>query len=485
MNWWVLKRRVHISWLLAAVAVSIVLGVWLAGLVTQGWFAPFVWFVGGVSFVLTALWWRYIALIPLCIAGGLLIGLWRGSVDQSQLMAYGHLIGGEVEVSGRVLEDVDQKSDGQLIVRLGDVSYGTNALPGTVWATIRGGDGVQRSDYITIRAGMSEGFGSFSATMYRAEVVHVSRPQPGDVALKIRDWFADIVRMIIPEPQASLGLGYLLGQRRSLPSDLDNALRIAGLTHVIVASGYNLTILVRLARRLFARVSRFSALAAASGMVVSFIAVTGMSPSMARAGLVTGMSLLAWYYGRKFHPLVLLSLAAATTVYINPSYAWGDIGWQLSFAAFAGVMILAPLLQVYFFGGKKPGVMRQILGETISAQIATLPILVVVFGQISNVALIANILVLPLVPLAMLLVFATGLGGWIVPSLAGLLAAPTTWLLMYMTGSAEWLASLPWAVSEIEVGWWFVAVYYSIVIAICVYLQRATRLPLRNSNITE
>ena len=159
--------------------------------------------------------------------------------------------------------------------------------------------------------------------------------------------------------------------------------------------------------------------------------------------------------------------------------------WQLSFVAFAGVMILAPLLQAYFFGDKEPGTLRQIMGETISAQIATLPILIVTFGQLSNVAIIANLLVLPFVPLAMLLVFVTGITVWLVPFLAGIVAVPTTWLLTYMTGVAEKLASLPWAVTELQVGWWFAAVFYAALIGLCVYMRRTTGLQLSHSNITE
>ena len=69
-------------------------------------------------------------------------------------------------------------------------------------------------------------------------------------------------------------------------------------------------------------------------------------------------------------PTCFATHRVAITVLINPSYAWGDVGWQLSFAAFAGVMLLAPLLQSYYFGDKKPGTVRQILGETIAATLA-------------------------------------------------------------------------------------------------------------------
>ena len=135
----------------------------------------------------------------------------------------------------------------------------------------------------------------------------------------------------------------------------------------IVASGYNLTILVRLARRLFAKISKYLATLVSCSLVLGFIAMTGASPSMVRAGLVTGLSLLAWYVGRKFHPVVLLGIVSAITVLCNPSYAWGDMGWMLSFAAFAGVIIVAPVMTAYFFSADKVPAIIQILLETLAA----------------------------------------------------------------------------------------------------------------------
>lgn len=484
MNWWMLKRRVHVSWLVAIAAAGCVVGVVAAQYVPQGWFAHPVWLAVGLVMIAAAWYYRYLVVVILCIAGGLVLGGWRGAVTQIDLRSYDQLMGHTIALRGIVQEDVDQRANGQYVMKLGAVTYGEVPLPGVVWVSSAGAGSVARSDAVTVSGKLTEGFGNFPAAMHRAGIVRVERPEPGDVALKVRDGFGSAVRSVVPEPEVSLGLGYLLGQRRSLPEELGEALRIAGLTHVIVASGYNLTILVRFARRIFTRISRYMGLIASSGLVLSFIAVTGMSPSMSRAGLVTGLSLLAWYYGRKFHPLVLLPVAAAVTVLVNPSYAWGDIGWQLSFAAFAGVMIMAPLLQAYFFGDKKPGTIRQIMGETISAQLVTLPIIMMAFGQISNVALIANLLVLPLVPLAMLLTFATGLGVLTMPIIGTLLAAPTTWLLQYMTGTASYLANVPWAMTEIDLGWWALLLYAAI-IGVCMYMHRVTRISLRDHNIVD
>ncbi len=211
--------------------------------------------------------------------------------------------------------------------------------------------------------------------------------------------------------------------------------------------------------------------------------MTGLSPSMSRAGLVSGLSLLSWYYGRRFHPFVLLPLAAAITVAFQPSYVWGDVGWQLSFSAFAAVMIVGPLLQRFFFGEKEPGTIRQILGETVAAHIVTIPIVVASFGVISNVAIIANLLIVPLVPLAMLLTFISGIAALAVEPIASIIALPATWLLAYMTTTAQYLADLPWAQTEFSASWWMIVLYYGVLIIICVVMQRISKFQLRGVNI--
>jgi len=277
----------------------------------------------------------------------------------------------------------------------------------------------------------------------------------------------------------------LLGQRQSLPANMIIALQAVGLTHMVVASGYNLTVLVRLARRLFAKVSKYLAFLAAGGMALFFMAITGLSPSMLRAGLVTGISLTAWYYGRQLHPVVILAIVLAATTMINPSYAWVDIGWQLSFAAFAGVMIVAPLATRYLFGDQKIGFLPQVLIETIAAQMVTWPIIAAAFGQVSNVAVVANLLIVPLVPLAMLLSFVAGIGGWLVPVVANVIGLPATWLLGFMTNAVNYFAALPWAVNTWQPTAWMVVAYYGLIVALVIYLWQATGYNLRHSNIAE
>lgn len=485
MQVWQFKRKIHSAWWIAWASVGIVVGVALAPAMQGGGFASPLWVLTGLILIILCLWRRHLYLLPLVIIGGLSVGLWRGSALQSQLAVYQNVIGKAATIQGLVVDDPDIGKKGEVLLRMGNIAVNGHAVAGSVWASIYSDADIKRGDIVTVKGKLSPGFGSFAAAVYRATLQKVERPQPGDVAREVRDWFADNVRKAIDEPQASLGLGYLLGQRRALPPELDQALVIAGLTHIVVASGYNLTILVRLARRLFVNVSKYLSALSASAMIAAFVAITGASPSMTRAGLVAGLSLAAWYYGRRIHPLVLLPFAAAVTVLINPAYAWNDLGWQLSFTAFAGVMIVAPLLQRYFYGDKKPGIIRQILGETISATIVTLPILILAFGQFSNVAIIANLLILPLVPLAMLLTFIAGIAGIVTPLVAQIVGAPAEWLLGYMVGVAQYVAHLPWALTVMTVQAWMVWLAYGVIVAICIYLWHATKYDLSRANIIE
>jgi len=423
--------------------------------------------------------------ISLLLLGGALVGVWRGNIANTNTGTYRELIGKIAVVSGTVAEDVDINQRGELALRLKDIRINGRALDGAVWATVKRTGEVQRSDNVQLSGKLSPGFGTFNATMYNAKLQKTERPEPGDVALKVRDWFADGVKRAVEEPESSLGLGFLLGQRRGLPSELDTALKAAGLTHIVVASGYNLTILVRLARRLFEKISKYMALLASAAMIVGFIGITGLSPSMSRAGLVAGLGIVAWYYGRRFHPLVLLPLAMAVTILIQPSYAWGDLGWQLSFAAFAGVMITAPLIQSYFFGDKPERTLRRILIETVSAQVWTLPILLLAFGKMSLVAPIANILILPLVPLAMILTFGAGLAGVLLPGISAIVGLPAQIVLTYMTLTAQYVGGLSWATQAVQISPFTAILMYGAIIAASIYMYWRTRLKLEQTSLVE
>lgn len=223
----------------------------------------------------------------------------------------------------------------------------------------------------------------------------------------VRDWFAERIRGLIPEPEAGLGLSYLLGMKTGLDDGLSENLRVVGLTHIVVASGAHLAILVGVARKVFGRLSRFAGLLFSVVFVVFFMAMVGWTASILRAGIMTILTLVAWYSGREIRPWRLILIVMAMTLMINPNYLT-SMGWQLSFASYGGIMILGPRFTRFFYGSKKPGWVASTVITTIAATMMTLPIGLYYFGAASLISVVANLLILPTLPWAMGLTFMTG-----------------------------------------------------------------------------
>ena len=138
-------------------------------------------------------------------------------------------------------------------------------------------------------------------------------------------------------------MGLLIGQKANLPDHIYDELLMVGLVHIIAVSGYNLTIILRATEGLLKKHSKRLSTLLALNLIGVFLLFAGGSASIVRASVVSVLAIAAAYYGRKFKPVVLLLLAAAITAWAKPFYVWSDIGWYLSFLAFFGVMVVAPL----------------------------------------------------------------------------------------------------------------------------------------------
>jgi competence protein ComEC len=475
-----LKRPLHVSWFIAGIAAGIVGGTALAGALHVRHFG-LVWLVVCGALLFAALVRRQTFFIVGAFAFGLSLGLWRGALVQHSLTGYQSFYDKNVALMGKVSEDATIGAGGDQRVMLKDVEISGQQLPGKVWVSLARKHDIRRSDVLTVSGKLGNGFGNIPASMFYGHVLKIQRPRPGDIALRIRDWFSSGIEKAIPQPQAALGEGYLVGQRSTLPNRLDKQLKTVGLTHAVVASGYNLTILVVFARKLFVKRSKYLALLATALMAGGFMLITGFSPSMTRAGIVIGLGLAAWYYGRSVRASILLLMAAAITVLIQPAYVWGDIGWALSFAAFGGVLLLAPLLHRFFWGNEQPKALRQVLVGTAAAQLATMPIMIFAFGHYSPYALLANLLVLPFIPFAMALIFLAGIAGLALPAIAPIIGYPATFLLHYMTSAVHYIANLPGAHGSLAINGWTLALSYLGLVALTVILWFKTdyQLPQR------
>lgn len=260
---------------------------------------------------------------------------------------------------------------------------------------------------------------------------------------EVRRKFTAGMQSALPEPLDSFAMGLLVGQRATLPADVKQDLLMVGLTHIIAVSGYNLTIMLRASKKVLDGRSKRLATMLSLGLIAIFLLIAGSSASIVRAAIVSVLSIYAAYYGRTFRPLTLIALAAAITVYLNPFYEWSDVSWYLSFLAFYGVMVLAPLIASRLPSRLRHSLVGMVALESLCAEAATLPFVLHTFGQLSFIGLVANVLVVALVPLAMLLAMVAGMTGMAAGSIAGWFAWPAAVLLTYMLDIAHALARIP------------------------------------------
>ena len=468
-------RKPHLSWQIASVSGGILCGAVLAHFVDIYFFDGYIWLVVGVLLIILSFVIRHYLAVLICVLAGSVIGVFVGANALISQKTYDIYYEKNNSFVGKVLEDTSLAQSGELQLKLSNIVVANNKMPGTVWVTTPSKLPIKRGDIVTIEGKIDKGFGNINATVFNANVIRAERPVPGDFALKIRDSFTEHVYRVIPAKEASLGVSYITGQKQLLSDEFENDLRNLGLIHLAVASGFHLTIVVGFCRRFFANTSRYYAVVMSLLLIWGFLLITGFTTSMMRAALVTIISLIAWYYGRVVHPVILLLFVAAITVLINPFVIWGDIGWYLSFASFAGVIIIAPLIEQYFWGdAKKVPALRRIVVATVSAQIATFPIIAFTFAQYSPLALMSNLLILPFVSIAMVLTLFAGLAAFIVPFAANILAYPAYISLRYMTIISDYLVATPWAYKDISVSFFGVLMSYALIVGVTFYLWKRT-----------
>ncbi|HYH53321.1 MAG TPA: ComEC/Rec2 family competence protein [Solirubrobacterales bacterium] len=254
----------------------------------------------------------------------------------------------------------------------------------------------------------------------------------------------------IPAREAALARGFVLGEDDAVDEATKEDFRRSGLSHLLAVSGQNVTLLGLLAIPLLAalgiplRERLFWVLA----LIVVYVPVAGAGPSIQRAGVMGALGLLATLGGRRSSGLYALVVAAVVTLAVDPGVA-GEIGWQLSFAAVLGILLLASSLRRAIGAWLGEGPWRRALAEglamTVAATLATAPLIAFHFETLSTTTLVANVLALPAVAPAMWL----GMCGSGLAQLPGLPLEPLNWLnallLAYIAQVASWCAAPEWA----------------------------------------
>jgi competence protein ComEC len=277
--------------------------------------------------------------------------------------------------------------------------------------------------------------------------------RPIDPGTLLEGWRRDAgeaLTRVLPEPEAGLAAGILIGLRDRVDREVAVDFTTAGVSHVVAISGWNIAIVAAAVGAMAGRLGRRRRAIVTAVAVLSYIVFAGASPSVLRAGAMAGVVLLARESGRSGRAAAALGLAAFLLLLAEPALV-SDAGFQLSTLATAGLVAWAtPLTDRLdrLTRGRLPRWLSESLGVSLAAQAATLPVVLASFGRLALISPVVNLLVVPLVTPAMAAGLVALLGGVLVSAgapvaLGAVLAAPGWVALRLVIGIVEVAAGIP------------------------------------------
>ncbi len=324
---------------------------------------------------------------------------------------------------------------------------------------------------------------------------HASRYSLPAALARVKHAFLDGIASALPEPHSSLAGGIVLGGKSGLGKELKDAFTRSGLVHIVVLSGHNVMIVaswvIAFFIFIFARaetvfkmhIPRGASIAAGALALITFVGIAGFSATAIRAALMALIALYARATGRTYAAGRALLIVVLLMLVWNPLYLAFDPGFSLSVAATAGLIWLAPFIETLLTRIKSEFV-RSATATTLAAQIAVLPLLLYFTGNLSIVAIPANVIAALIVPFAMAFSYLAGFGGIVFGPLAPLLAIvigiPAYLASSALISLAEASASLPLAAFTLPpFPFWLMLLAYGALIYFASSQRFSTTLQLR------
>lgn len=401
---------------------------------------------------------------------GLVLGIWRYDIFLHQQLPSSLIYQDQkVSVVGTVDGEPRWDEYHNYVFYLSNAQVNSQAVEGLV--RVKAITGVAKEGQIVKASGkLKAGQGKADSYISYATVEIINPNQP--ITIQIKNSFYKGLETTLPKETAAFMAGILIGARSALPKTYSDVLTALGLTHIVAVSGYNLTILVGFMNKRFAKNWRWGGLVGSLWLILGFVIISGASASILRAGIMSGLFLLTSYYGKRLSLLVCMALVATAMVVVQPQSLLSDVGWQLSFLSLFGITILAPKLSQIL--PSRPKLLNDILSVTLAAQIATAGLVVYKFGQISLLAPLSNLIVMPLIPALMLLGFVSAIAGMILPNIAYLAFGKYVHSIIFtLFDLLTYLANFSIAKLELKnVSLSLVAVYYGVVFVGALLLGR-------------
>ncbi len=404
---------------------------------------------------------RQITLAVFILAVGLGIGRFDWSADKGIMPVLENKVGQTVLLEGIISAEPDERETSTKLTI--DIASTTGKILATVASYpefnygdqihLRGvlqkpknftnEDDLRQFDYVSYLAKDGVRY-----VMFQPTITLISENSGNFVKRKLFDLknsFLRNVGEIIPEPAASLLGGLVVGAKRSLGADWLEKFRTVGVIHIVVLSGYNITIVAEFIMRLLAFLPRAARLAGGALAIILFAVMTGGSATIVRASLMAILVVVARATGRIYGITRALLLAGFLMVLHNPKILVFDTSFQLSFLSTLGLIYLSPVIEKWLGFIPEKLQLRQIAAATIATQIFVLPLLLYQMGQLSIVSLPVNLLILPAIPWTMLFGFLAGALGFISQIIALPFAFIAYLLLAFQLKIVALFAALPFA----------------------------------------
>jgi competence protein ComEC len=281
----------------------------------------------------------------------------------------------------------------------------------------------------------------------------------------------------LPQPEAGLAEGLLVGGDNHLPENLKQAFIKAGLSHIVAISGYNITLIAQgfvifgIAIGLWRRQALwFSALG-----VIWFIVLVGAQASSIRAGIMGLSAFAAFFVGRLSSSINMLLCAAALMLFFQPLLLRYDVGFQLSFLAALAIIVVSPFIERLTRKKFFAGIFAETALMTFAVELFVTPLIIYQFHIFSPFALLANILILPILPYAMALAFIAGISFFILPGLYILPSTLAYFCLRIITWITEMINFFPGSGMKLSIGMSAIVSWYLILFLFIVIMKRYLR----------
>ena len=244
-----------------------------------------------------------------------------------------------------------------------------------------------------------------------------------------------------------------------MSQELIQTFRVAGLSHVVVLSGFNIAILISFVLALLIFAPLIIRVILAGVFVIFFVIAVGGEASIIRATLMSFIGLAALSFGRAYVARQALLLSLIGIILYEPIHLLHDVSLHLSFLATAGIVYTSDGVKV-LFKTIQSKTYKEVIGSTLCAYLTTLPYVIYTFGTVSLYALLTNVLVVPLVPAIMLVTFLVGVSSFVSTTLAYMLGYVDTLLGNSIIGVARIVEQLPFSSLQVSLSFFGMCLLY-------------------------